>query len=417
MKNINGLIFTVITRIGNTGFGAITAVTVAASFGSSGLGVFALFRTLPMFLMIFTEMGISHSYSYLINARSLNRDLVLWNGLYFATFLSLFQVAIWILLAPLLIEYFSINITVTSFYLLAGVAPLLVLQLNFVNYLRAISKIYLANTLLLSVELFITLFFLLVLIFDCSNENFLAVGIFGSYLVSIILMISVFVKERYIKYKKFDMGIFKMSLNFGLKSQLGNGFQFLNYRLDQLIVALFVGPAMLGVYVVATKAAELFRFFSLSIVFVLEPIISKETGKVAGKLVKKYYLPIFLINLLIISVGIYIGPKIIPVFFEQWSAESIEPFYILMLGLLFTGANGLIGAFSLGQGKPWMNTYAIGVALIFTIILDLILIPKYGIIGAAVASTTGFFISSCAFLYFFTQEVGRFEANKQPNIC
>jgi len=398
------LIFTIFTRIGNTGFGALSAVAVAANFGEVGLGLFALFRTLPMFLMILTEMGVSHSYSFLINGKEVNREKVLFNGITFGVFVGVLQVFLWFFISPYVIEHFSMPVSKEIIIFLAGVAPLMVFQLHFVNYLRAISSIYKANINLISVEFCIAVFFCCVWFLEINDNALLVYGILIPYLLINFFMLIYFIKSKYIVLTGFDLKILKLSFNFGVKSQLANAFQILNYRLDQVIVASIVGPGMLGVYVVATKAAELFRFFSLSIVFVLEPLISKKTSKESYLLVKKYYVPILLLNSVIILLGFFIGPILIPIFFDNWSADSITPFYILMIGLLFTGANGLIGAFSLGQGKPELNTYAIGVALVFTVTLDVLLIPQYGVVGAAVASTTGFFISSCAFLYFFIKE-------------
>lgn len=403
-ERYKGLLFTVISRVGNTGFGAISAVTVAAVFGASGLGVFALLRTFPTVCMILTEFGIAHSYSYMINGLKNKRSQILYNGLICGVIVSILQIIIWVMFSALLNTKFDMDLSVTSLYLASFISPLMVFQLHFVNYLRSIGKIYSANMLVTAVELFIASYFVLTYFTVDLAKIHLVLGIVVSYSVVIMVAILVFVQKGYFKKEVFDSKCFKESFKFGVKSQLGNAFQILNYRLDQLLVGFLLGPGLLGIYVVATKAAELFRFFSLSIVFVLEPLISRKPSKEAWQLVSKYYVPIFLLNAGIICIGFFLGPVIIPVFFDAWSTDSIVPFNILMAGLLFTGANGLIGAYSLGLGKPQLNTYAIACALVVTVILDVVLIPIYGIVGAAIGSTSGFLVSSCAFLYFFYKE-------------
>jgi O-antigen/teichoic acid export membrane protein len=77
----------------------------------------------------------------------------------------------------------------------------------------------------------------------------------------------------------------------------------------------------------------------------------------------------------------------------------------LLAGLTATGANGAFSGFNDAQGMPKLNLYANSIGLIVTIVLDVALIPLYGPIGAAVASTACYVIVGASLALFFRRTV------------
>src|SRR5206468_9360361 len=59
-----------------------------------------------------------------------------------------------------------------------------------------------------------------------------------------------------------------------------------------------------------------------------------------------------------------------------------------------------------GRGKPGVSTISTLVSLVGTVVLDLILIPSSGIIGAAVASTCAYTIEFFVVVWFFLRHTG-----------
>jgi O-antigen/teichoic acid export membrane protein len=59
--------------------------------------------------------------------------------------------------------------------------------------------------------------------------------------------------------------------------------------------------------------------------------------------------------------------------------------------------SGVLTAFLSGIGRPGLGSAAMGLGLVVTILLDLALIPDFGIVGAATASTVAY-LSSAAIL-------------------
>ena len=65
---------------------------------------------------------------------------------------------------------------------------------------------------------------------------------------------------------------------FGLRGQVGSIMYLVNLRLDFMIVDLLAGPAILGIYAVASKFAELVRLLPISFEWVLYPRFAGKTA-------------------------------------------------------------------------------------------------------------------------------------------
>src|SRR5256714_906881 len=68
---------------------------------------------------------------------------------------------------------------------------------------------------------------------------------------------------------------------FGLRGQVGSIMYLVNLRLDFMIVDLLAGPAVLGIYAVASKFAELVRLLPISFEWVLYPRFAGKTASEA----------------------------------------------------------------------------------------------------------------------------------------
>ena len=70
----------------------------------------------------------------------------------------------------------------------------------------------------------------------------------------------------------------------------------------------------------------------------------------------------------------------------------------IALGLIAEPAAGLASAYLMGTGRPGTNSLILGVGLAVTVALDLLLIPTYGALGAAVASAVAYLTTDLVLL-------------------
>jgi O-antigen/teichoic acid export membrane protein len=103
---------------------------------------------------------------------------------------------------------------------------------------------------------------------------------------------------------------------------------------------------------------------------------------------------------------------LLPIVYGPSFQSAVEPAHILLLGLAAEGVAGVITAFLYGIGRPGLNSIAMGSGVVVTVALDLLLIPRFGAVGAAVASSAAYVSSTMALVLLF-RHLTR-SANRSP---
>ncbi|HMD10845.1 MAG TPA: polysaccharide biosynthesis C-terminal domain-containing protein, partial [Marmoricola sp.] len=80
--------------------------------------------------------------------------------------------------------------------------------------------------------------------------------------------------------------------------------------------------------------------------------------------------------------------------------SGVRPAQVLLLGMLLSGASGVASGYLYGRGRPGLNSLGLGLGLVATVALDLALIPPYGALGAAVASSVAYLLGDAALVFF-----------------
>jgi O-antigen/teichoic acid export membrane protein len=68
--------------------------------------------------------------------------------------------------------------------------------------------------------------------------------------------------------------------------------------------------------------------------------------------------------------------------------------------MLLSGASGVASGYLYGRGWPGLNSIGLGLGLVATVVLDLALIPSYGALGAAVASSAAYLLGDAVLVFF-----------------
>jgi O-antigen/teichoic acid export membrane protein len=185
---------------------------------------------------------------------------------------------------------------------------------------------------------------------------------------------------------------------FGLRGQVGGMLSLINLRLDVVILGALVGPGTVGIYAVASKYAELLRLPGLAITYVLYPRLTVRDRKEAGRDVAALMPRAFGLTALA-AIPLAAGATLLPVIYGEAFVGAILPAYIILGGLIGEGVAGLVSAYLYGVGRPGANSLALGVAVLVTIVGDVTLIPRYHVVGAAIASAAAYLTSSGALLF------------------
>jgi O-antigen/teichoic acid export membrane protein len=109
----------------------------------------------------------------------------------------------------------------------------------------------------------------------------------------------------------------------------------------------------------------------------------------------------------VLALGFFIAaPVLCGTFFgEAFSGSTVQ------LRVLVTGAFGMVAVTVLGnalvaRNRPVLSSISLAVGFACTLVLDILLIPPYAGIGAAVASAIAYTAAGVAMAFFFTRALG-----------
>jgi len=175
----------------------------------------------------------------------------------------------------------------------------------------------------------------------------------------------------------------------------------LNLRLDFIVLQLMAGPAVLGVYAIASKVAELIKVPGMALTYVLYPLFARQGPVKAAASARRMMVRAGIgIAVAVVPLVLLAGP-LIPSAYGSAFTGAVTPAQIIAIGLVLEGVAGVISGFLYGTGRPGLNSWATGVGLVLTVVLDLLLIPRAGAIGAAAASAVAYMATSLALMWMF----------------
>jgi O-antigen/teichoic acid export membrane protein len=194
-------------------------------------------------------------------------------------------------------------------------------------------------------------------------------------------------------------------LKYGLKAYLANLLAFLNYRLDILLVNFFVGPAEAGIYTVAVRVAEQLWLISNSAAVVLLPRLA---GLHSAEETRRRLTPVIARWIILAGLGMaitlaLISGWIVPLAFGAEFAQSAAVLMWLLPGVVAYMCVMVLSPDLAARGRPDLNGWAAGVSLAVSTVGNLLLIPVYGVVGAALASTLAYVMACVITIVYYTR--------------
>lgn len=162
---------------------------------------------------------------------------------------------------------------------------------------------------------------------------------------------------------------------------------FLLIKSDLFLIERFLGEEAVGVYGVATNFTDMMqRVANIASVILLAKIVR---GQDDTRLSLGVAQGIFVFSMLSAVVLIFGGRLLLSVFFPLYP-DAYTPLVWLLPGMLFLGCGAVFNAKLMGEGYPSMTLWAPGIALATNVALNLLLIPKLGLRGAALSTSIAY---------------------------
>lgn len=196
--------------------------------------------------------------------------------------------------------------------------------------------------------------------------------------------------------------------SYGARAQLGNLLMLVNLRLDFIVLGVLAGPAVLGVYAIASKFAELMRLPATAVNYVLYPRFSAAERAATDRQVRSLASRATGLTVLAAPVLCAAAVVALPWLYGAEFTAAVLPACVLLAGLAVEGATAVCSAYLWGIGRPGVQSAATGGGVLVTVALDLALIPAHGALGAAVASSIAY-VAVAALLAALTWRLSRGE--------
>ncbi|TMM38269.1 MAG: hypothetical protein E6F99_09570 [Actinobacteria bacterium] len=406
------LVGNVAARLGALAALAVATVLVARVGGPSLVGAFTLLRVLPGLAGVLAAAGLPGATPYFLASRS--GDPRLRPTLVTLTFVGACAAGLgWLVLSPVLYRVFFH----TWRHELVMAASLAAFSQLFVavgkSLLQGGGDMRGANVAIVAEEAAYLPVYVALL------PSGRGVGTLLLALVAADVIVAWGIAERLRRngffrgWGRVDLRLAGEVTGYGARGQVGGLLTLLNLRFDVAILGALAGPAVLGVYAVATKYVDLLRLPGLAVNYVLYPKFARGRPGDARASTRAMLPAAAGLNALAAVPLALAAGVVLPLVYGHAFRGAVVPAWILLAGAIGAGVTGLVGAYLYGVGRPGLNSMAIGVGVIVALVGDLLLIPRYGAVGAATASSASSLITVGVLLVCFAAVRGDRAAEAQ----
>jgi O-antigen/teichoic acid export membrane protein len=211
-----------------------------------------------------------------------------------------------------------------------------------------------------------------------------------------------------------DAALARRTISFGLKTYAGRIMLLGNYRLDQWILGSLGSTRELGLYNIAVSLSATLYQLPSALVLAQRPDLVRGSRAAAARQASVAFRLAGATTLAGAALMAAFAPWLCTGIFGSEFSGSADDLRVLMLGTLGIVALKILGNALTAQRLPMLETAAIAVGLVTTIVLDVILIPSHGGLGAAVASSIAYTAAGVAVIVIFLRALPAQAADLVP---
>ncbi|MDH1143077.1 oligosaccharide flippase family protein [Pseudomonas mosselii] len=380
-------------------------VLLARILGPSERGLFALLSTLPDLISAATSGGLNSAVGYQA-AKQRDMGLLLTQVLVYGCLLA----GLLTLVCVFLVRELGTNLEITVqlgllAWLLLLAVPMTVLKSGLLTLHNASGGVGAFNALRLTESLAPLLLFL-GLFWMWRDEALEAALISWLCGIALVLVLGLWwLRRQHPLALRWDRGGQRELLNYSAKSHPDLLFQQVILRSDYLFIGAMLGSTALGHYAMASAAAELLLIVPEA---VTTPLMKRLLQQDAGM---ERLTPLALRLTATVMLGAclsmaLIGQWLIVTLFGADYAPAYPALLALLPGLLGLCYASILRLDLLGKNRPGTVSLLMGAGAALNLVLNVALIPTWGIVGAAAASSIAYLAVTVAMLVLYCRLSG-----------
>jgi O-antigen/teichoic acid export membrane protein len=381
----------------------LTGVILARALGPDGRGVYGLINETALMAAAFPGLALEFAGIHLVGRKRAQMQDVFSNSFSWGLVIS----AICLLLIPVALITdtgvfgmgsleLSIALMGASFMTLGDGPREFLLPLNRTVAYTSLSLVAPAIRLVGTIVVVVTI--------GLSVDSAGAVWLL-SFGAMMLLTLSLLARNLHIR-PGIEWKSLRAQASFGARGHFGWILQALNHRLDVFMIGAMVGTSGVGHYLVGVNLAELTWWIPLALGTALFPkasaMDSKDNFEMSAVACRRTLIVTVMAGLGLLAVA----PLAIPIVYGGEFGPSVGIFLILLPSGLFYTIHKVLGSSLSAHGMPQATLFAGFVSLPFTVGLNLLLIPRWEIVGAAVASDIAYLVNAAVILALFLKASG-----------
>ncbi len=184
-----------------------------------------------------------------------------------------------------------------------------------------------------------------------------------------------------------SFSLLRSQASYGLRAYLTCLAGYVVLKSDILLVKYLAGDTATGLYSLASSMTDFIYTFPTVVGMILFPMLSS-TATMEGRWrrARKTMAGIALIMSVISLTAALLATPAIRIAFGSRYLPAVPAFLVLCVAIVFYGANSVISIFFSSCGQPWFSVFVWIGGAVLNIGLNLVVIPRWGIVGAAYSS-------------------------------
>lgn len=397
--------YTLLFQISGFICATIAGIIIARALGPSNKGIIAVALLYPsLFFTIFNltvGLGIMHH----LGEREYDAKTFAGSALIMLVVMSVLSLSVFFVTVGLFREILYKGIEI-KYLIIAGISVPFYLMLYYYSSILQGSMDIKGYNVANQLSSFSNLFFVLVFIFlwEFTALEAVIAGISGIVLGGLFSLFKTIKRTRGVSFNK---ELTCRIIRDGAKIHIGAIATFIFSQANIFILNYYATTSEVGFYSVAFSIANILFFFSISLEIGLYPKVAHATMEDAIKLVRVATRQILLITVLAALIMAVFSKGIVLIYGGKAFLPSITPLLFLLPGVVMFVIPKILSTLWVRKGWFLPLTFIASCTAVLSLIFNLLLIPRFGANGAAIATTITYGFSSLIVLFLFWKYVSK----------
>lgn len=223
-----------------------------------------------------------------------------------------------------------------------------------------------------------------------------------SLLITSILSLSVFTRDIR-PFARIKPSMFGPFVKYGFQVYLVFVFNYLNHRFDLILIKHFLTASDLSFYQIPVNICERMWQIPAAMVSVLFPTLlamKRGSGEFTAKVSRSNFALMLVLGAVITaSAGFFV-----PILYGREYLPMLPAFYSVIWGVVISPVAKFLGVYFASRKQISINIYASLAGFACNIVLNLLMIPRIGIVGAGIATSISNTVWALILVWHFTRQ-------------